>query len=282
MRPRARSAAARRRRPRAHQRAALRRVRNRRRPRPRRSRGRVRARCAQRRPIVGIDERAGGVVRVDRQQRATARAERCGEGVEIDAPARAAPRRAQRVVRDREAFERRQVLEERIAGRRHVHDVAGIAEQAEQVRVAFAGSRREHDVLGRDARAAARVVRGDRGARREVAARDRARSARSSDRAQAPKEPRGERHPPPTRAMSGSRRRGRAAADRCCVALRREPRKRSARGRGSRAWRGVCGACWHASVSESPASSARTTRVSIGPRGDGLDALEAARQHSQP
>ena len=63
------------------------------------------------------------------------------------------------------------MLEERIAGHRHVHDVAGIGEQAEQMRVALAGAGREHDLLGRDARTATRVVRGDRRARSEVAAR---------------------------------------------------------------------------------------------------------------
>ena len=108
---------------------------------------------------------------VDQQDGAAPSRERRGEGLEVDAPARPAARRAQRVALRHDPLERREVLEEPVARRRQVYEVAGIGEQPEEVRVALAGAGGEHDVLGSEERALAPVVGGDRLARGGRAAR---------------------------------------------------------------------------------------------------------------
>ena len=108
------------------------------------------------------------VVRVHHDDGARTVGRRTPQAVDVERPrpvvlevVRARPHRVQRG----------QVLEERVARRRHEHLVAGIAEQFEQDRVRLARAGGQHDAVARHAHAAAAEVPHDRVARRRHAER---------------------------------------------------------------------------------------------------------------
>ena len=112
---------------------------------------------------VGLFGLTTTMARVPRRQRAA-------HLLDVDEPAAVI---AQRIGRQAHALERGELIEQRIARRRHEHVVAGIAEQLEQPGVGLRRRRRQRDALGIDGDAVALVVRGDGGARRRQAARRR-------------------------------------------------------------------------------------------------------------